>query len=587
MKHCAKPPAKKRPLLPLVISLLGLSVVSLPVAALSLPGQPLSGKPLQGRTFVATSLTGGLLEDSVHMAVERSVEESVSQSVEGSVEDQIEQAVDASVTDAVEGKVSQAVEDSIQQAVTDRVGESVAEGVAETVTQSAEAGIGDSVDSALGNTVDTAIGQTVADLASQSALAGIEGGVSGTLGDSLGNLPEQAVGPIGDSSLGEALQQTLGTVADNGTEAVVSLLPPVVAVLDRSGATLFHDVEVENRWRAVQREWLVMIDDGDLPQLEKIAIRIVEHKRFEQLGMSLVRFRVDEAMDSRKALETLLPAAKAWRLERNHIYNYRPQSDRPSTTPGAPARSAAVCDDPLSIGIVDTAVDDGHPAFAKTVITQRNFLDAAIDPPRNHGTAVAGILVGRGEGLQPVVPNALLSVASVMYQREDGSQGATVMGLLEALDWLAGRGVAVINLSLAGPPNQLLERAVAALDQRNILLVAAVGNEGPAAPALYPAAYSPVIGVTAVDREQRIYRWANRGDQVDFAAHGVAVNTASVAGGLLSESGTSMAAPVVSAFAACWQEGEGRVAVFEALAGAATDLGEPGRDPVFGLGLLE
>jgi len=88
--------------------------------------------------------------------------------------------------------------------------------------------------------------------------------------------------------------------------------------------------------------------------------------------------------------------------------------------------------------------------------------------------------------------------------------------------------VAVINISLVGPKNLLLARVVAALIARGYVIVAAVGNDGSAAPPLYPAAYRHVISVTAVDAERRVLFEAERGPQVTFAAQGADLKAANL-----------------------------------------------------------
>src|SRR5207245_7526152 len=90
----------------------------------------------------------------------------------------------------------------------------------------------------------------------------------------------------------------------------------------------------------------------------------------------------------------------------------------------------------------------------------------------------------------------------------------------EAFGWLAREHVPVINVSLVGPPNAMLAAIVRDVLSRGYLVVAAVGNDGPAAPPLYPAAWPGVIGVTAVDARQRVLVEAGRGPQVKFAAPG-------------------------------------------------------------------
>src|SRR6185503_9291329 len=96
--------------------------------------------------------------------------------------------------------------------------------------------------------------------------------------------------------------------------------------------------------------------------------------------------------------------------------------------------------------------------------------------------------------------------------------GAAVDAVADAFSWLVGERVPVINVSLVGPPNALLEAVVLRVIARGYLIVAAVGNDGPAAPPLYPAAYRDVIGVTAVDAHRLVLVEAGRGSLVNFAA---------------------------------------------------------------------
>ena len=136
----------------------------------------------------------------------------------------------------------------------------------------------------------------------------------------------------------------------------------------------------------------------------------------------------------------------------------------------------------------------------------------------------------------------------------------------------------VINISLVGPRNALVERAVAGARERGVILVAAVGNDGPAAPPLFPASYDGVVGVTAVSVVDRVLPEAGRGAQVDFAAPGADMAAAGAAGSWTSVRGTSFAAPIVAGLIA--REGSASIAR------SANDLGEPGRDPVYGGGLV-
>lgn len=398
---------------------------------------------------------------------------------------------------------------------------------------------------------------------------------------------EPVVEPVADSLINPLIEPLTKPVTELLDAVPLDSLANVLPILTRAGETVFVDVQVENGWRAVEREWVIMLDKSELAVLQPLRADIIEQTGFPELGLVLVRFRVPAEWDSSVALKQRLPVHLHEQLDRNHIYGAQTGNKISSTD--ATLQLTPVCEDAVKIGMVDTAIKTDHPAFAHGQIIARDFVSEKIDAPRAHGTAVAGLLVGRGKSVQPLLPKAQLYAASVFYPRNQYAQGATLMDLVRALNWLLGEKVSVINMSLAGPDNQILRNVIIRVTQQGIAIVAAAGNEGPAAPPMYPAAYAEVMAVTAVDREQRIYRWANRGDYIDFAALGVSVATARSDGGFGRETGTSIAAPVVSAFVACEliKQKNTSSKLIERLTAKVIDLGESGRDPVFGLGLLD
>jgi len=153
---------------------------------------------------------------------------------------------------------------------------------------------------------------------------------------------------------------------------------------------------------------------------------------------------------------------------------------------------------------------------------------------------------------------------------------------------LSGARLAGANLSGARLSGAVLAEAVSRVQARGQVVVAAVGNDGPAAPPLFPASYEGVVGVTAIDLARRIYRRAGRGAHVDFSAPGVRVRAASVRGGYASMSGTSFATPVVAALIALRISGRTPQARGELsrLSRSVLDLGAPGKDEIYGHGLL-
>ena len=159
-----------------------------------------------------------------------------------------------------------------------------------------------------------------------------------------------------------------------------------------------------------------------------------------------------------------------------------------------------------------------------------------------------------------------------------------------AFGWMARERVAVINVSLVGPRNKLMERVVKTLVSRGHLIVAAVGNDGPAAPPLFPASYDGVIGVTAVDGKHHVLIEACRGKQVDFSARGADISAAAGAPNVYVEvRGTSFAAPIIATMLAADLDAPDPAGALAALArwrGIANDLGKPGRDDIYGDGEL-
>jgi subtilisin family serine protease len=203
-----------------------------------------------------------------------------------------------------------------------------------------------------------------------------------------------------------------------------------------------------------------------------------------------------------------------------------------------------------------------------------------------HGTEVASLLVGDDGAFRGAAPGASLYVADVYGGRPTGGG---VSAIVAAMAWLAQSRATVINISLVGPPNGALESAVRAAIARGHVIVAAVGNDGPSAPPLYPAAYPGVVGVTGVDARNRVLPEAGRGAQVDFAAPGSDMSAASLGGGYAPVRGTSFAAPIVAGLIArrmTTPSTENATRAEGELSHAAQDLGARGPDRTFGAGLV-
>lgn len=242
------------------------------------------------------------------------------------------------------------------------------------------------------------------------------------------------------------------------------------------------------------------------------------------------------------------------------------------------------------IGMIDTGINQDHDALRGQRLTvHQPDLPERDAASRQHGTAIAAMLLGRLDSRVPgLLPHAEL-VAVEAFHRDASGDAADAFSLAGAIDLLMTAEVSVINLSFSGPQNAVLEQVTRRAAERGIGLVAAAGNGGAGATPAFPAAWEHVIAVTAVGQDGRAYRQANQGAYIRFAAPGVNVWTAaSISGGRL-RSGTSYAAPFVTATLAVQRmrsPGLPIGLVVDQLIGCAQDLGEAGRDPVFGHGLI-
>lgn len=205
--------------------------------------------------------------------------------------------------------------------------------------------------------------------------------------------------------------------------------------------------------------------------------------------------------------------------------------------------------EPVTIGMIDGPVNTRHPALSGVDLHYDNIASGHDFPSADHGTAVAVLLAGDDPAglLSGFARGARLMAVSVFSER-DSLEEAGVERIAQALDILIGQGVRLINLSIAGPENAALARALTAAARRGAVLVAASGNERRPRVA-WPAAAPEVIAVTAVDAARRRFSRANTGVEVEFAAPGVDVYAARDRGaGYVS--GTSFAAPIVTALVA-------------------------------------
>jgi subtilisin family serine protease len=244
-------------------------------------------------------------------------------------------------------------------------------------------------------------------------------------------------------------------------------------------------------------------------------------------------------MNIRQALRTLHQVAPAMQVDYNHIYE-------PSGGALLPFAGTVLASSPrLGPGTRIAMIDGGvaaHPSLAHASIVQQGFAGDA--EPTGHGTAVGSLLVGEQGPFRGAARGAQLFVGDVY----GGNPAAgSVSSIIRAINWAASKRPAVINISLVGPNNIAFARTIAAVQAQGIQVVAAVGNDGPAAPKQYPASFPGVVAVTGVDARGKALPEAGRADHLDFAAPGADMIAAFPGTGYTIVRGTSFAAPLAAA----------------------------------------
>lgn len=313
-------------------------------------------------------------------------------------------------------------------------------------------------------------------------------------------------------------------------------------------------------------------------------------------GGDVLRLRVPDGMTTAAGLALARQIAPNAIADFNHIY--RP-AQLACNTPICRQRRAIRWPEPpgecrveTTIGMIDTSIDFASPALSGQKIEVIDGVSGGRSrATAAHGTAIAALLAGRSDASVPgLLPRGRLVAIQAFHKSAAGEDIADTFDVVTAIDTMNRRNIPVVNLSFTGPNNKILADAVRVTVGRGAAIVAAAGNLGPAGPIVYPAGYEAVIAVTAVGDDLRAYRGANRGNFIDFAAPGVDVQVIAAKVSTRFETGTSFAAPFVAAALAVARAQNGAAPLTDLVAALqvkATDLGSPGRDPVFGWGLVQ
>jgi hypothetical protein len=338
--------------------------------------------------------------------------------------------------------------------------------------------------------------------------------------------------------------------------------------------------EFDNNGYPTRRGEIVALDlsPATLKRAESVGFRVISAKTLSSIGASVTRLAVPSGQSAANGLRTMQRIDPNASFDLSHYYGLNTgvagTVDR-SVPRARPAKPRA-----FTVGMIDTAVMP-NALLNSAKLEARDLGVGNGIAPLTHGTAVASILVNEGAA-KIVSANVFRGSGEKIFTSADA--------ITTALEWMVEKKVSIINISLVGPRNLVLDRLIRRVIANGHTIVAAAGNGGPSAPPAYPAAVPEVIAVTAVDSNGRIYRYANRGDYISVAAIGVGVLAATPSGGTASVSGTSFATPHIAAhLAQCIGNAaqKNRTQCIRAMEKEAKDLGPPGRDAIYGFGVIE
>lgn len=200
----------------------------------------------------------------------------------------------------------------------------------------------------------------------------------------------------------------------------------------------------------------------------------------------------------------------------------------------------------VSVAVIDTGVDSTHPILSNR-IEDTGFNVATINnyntrkeintyDDNGHGTHVAGIIANVS------LENVVIRPYKVLDYYGTGSISQVIAGIYRAIE----DGVDIINLSLGGEYSKLEEKAIEEAEKANIVVVASAGNDA-SDEINYPAGFNTTLSVSSIDENGMISGFSSYGDTISIAAPGSEINSSFPEDSYKTLSGTSMAAPFVSA----------------------------------------
>lgn len=247
----------------------------------------------------------------------------------------------------------------------------------------------------------------------------------------------------------------------------------------------------------------------------------------------------------------------------------------------------------IKIAVVDTGAgphSDLNIAGGANVIAGSGTTSYSDD--NGHGTHVAGIIVGQGAngGVKGVAPDSSLYAVKAL----DSNGSGYTSDIISGIDWAIENNMDIVSLSLGSNQSSIsLQNAVDSAYSKGLLIVAAAGNDGTSSGTgtsiEYPANYSSVIAVGAVDSTNTRAYFSSTGSKLEVSAPGVNILSTYLNGGYQQMSGTSMATPFVAGDLALLKQkypSYSNIQLRQLLDSTVKDLGVTGRDSLYGYGLI-
>ncbi len=260
----------------------------------------------------------------------------------------------------------------------------------------------------------------------------------------------------------------------------------------------------------------------------------------------------------------------------------------------------------ITVAVIDTGIDTDHPEFAgriseysynasedkivKDWVTEDGSYDwSLIEDEVGHGTAVTGVIAAtmHSGGVVGIAPD--VNIVVIKAECDENGNFKRTSDLVFGIYYAIERDVNAVNMSFGTyGPNVFAEALQLAYDS-DVVCVAAAGNDGTSA-LMYPAADEHVIGVGALaENSWALAAYSNYGENTNLVAPG-STYTSLMGGTYGTMNGTSLASPIVTGAVALFLQNNPYLTaddVTEVLYASSADLGDLGRDWIYGFGALD